>query len=297
VAVTALLINPIGYVGGTGDDVHYLQAARCWAAHAGPCLPTDHWMARWPVLAPIAWTTGWLGEGRFSVGLGSLPAWIMTIVLVGWLGRLWFDRVTGLVAAAVLASVPIFTQAALQPGADITELMFQMGTAVAATIAYRSQSRTLAVLAGGLAALAVQTRETSLLWGAVAILAWFMLDRGRRNVLLWSALGFGALMLAEVAVYFWATGDALYRTGLSLNHTRIVSQELPPGFDHSQSPVLNPAYIKAWRREMGIYWWWPIDPWLNLIASPRIGLVLVGSGLVGLTQWRRLDVSGRRLLK
>ena len=62
-----LIINPVGFLGGGLDDWHYLNAARCWAAH-GPCLPQDHWQGRWPVVAPIGASIFLLGENRFSVG-------------------------------------------------------------------------------------------------------------------------------------------------------------------------------------------------------------------------------------
>ena len=54
-------INPIGFIGGGWDDWQYLDAARCWRAH-GPCLPHNHWQGRWPVIAPIALSTGLLAK-------------------------------------------------------------------------------------------------------------------------------------------------------------------------------------------------------------------------------------------
>ena len=96
IAVAALLIAPIGYVGGGADDSHYLEAARCWSAAGFPCLPENHWASRWPSVAPIAVATGLLGESRLTVGLGPLFAWIACISLVAALGTKWFDHTTGL---------------------------------------------------------------------------------------------------------------------------------------------------------------------------------------------------------
>ena len=118
--VAVMLVAPIGYLGGGNDDTHYLLAARCWAAH-GACLPHDHWSSRWPLVAPLALVTRLLGESRATVGLVPLAYWAAGIGLLGWLGRLWFDRATGLVAALLLGALPIYTAAALQPWIDSVE--------------------------------------------------------------------------------------------------------------------------------------------------------------------------------
>jgi hypothetical protein len=81
-----LIVNPVGFVGGGWDDWQYLNAARCWVQH-GPCLPTDHWQGRWPIIAPLAAVIALLGESRFSVGLPSLAYSIGSLVLLAWLGN------------------------------------------------------------------------------------------------------------------------------------------------------------------------------------------------------------------
>ena len=296
VALAALLVNPVGYVGGHFDDARYLEAAACWVKANSVCLPANHWAARWPVVAPIAVLSGLIGESRATVGLSALTGWICSIVLLGWLGRLWVDRRAGLIAAALLAGTPIVTMAALQPGVDTIELAFQLAALVTATIAYRRQSRPLALLAGGLAALAVQSRDTSILFCIASALAWLSLKREPRQILLWAIPGFAAVMSIELAAYWLATGNPLYRYSLSLAHVGIASQELPAGFDTRQSPLFNPNYIASWRREMDIHVWWPLDPWLNLLASPRIGYLLLGAALLLLIGWRSTGPRVRRLL-
>ncbi len=294
-ALVALLINPVGYVGGGADDVHYLEAARCWVAAGQPCLPESHWWSRWPAVAPIALFTGLLGESRVSVGLGPLIAWIACLVLTGWVGRLWFDRATGLLAAALLAATPVVTQVALQPGTDTSELALQLGALLLATLAYRRQSALLAVVGGAFAALAIQARDTSLIFCGAAALGWLMLDPQRRRVLLWAILGFGGTVALELAGYALATGDPLFRYRLAMGHVAVPSSELAASVDTRQSPLFNPDYIAGWRREAGIRWWWPVDPWLNLIASPRIGLTVAAALLVAPFGWRAMPAEWRRL--
>lgn len=289
-AIFYLLLHPIGFTGGGADDSRYLDAARCWVAEGAMCLPDNHWASRWPALAPIAAGIVLFGEGRTSIGLGTLAGWIGSVALIGLLGRLWSDRATGLLAAVLLASVPAVSAWATQPSVDLIELAFQLGALALATIAYRRQSATLAVTAGVAAALAVQSRETSLVFCGVAALAWLALDRERRGILLWALAGFGGALAAEMIAYAVATGDPLARYRLSLGHVGIPSPELQPWVDTSRSPLLNPDYIAGWKRAAGIELWWPVDAWLNLLASPVIGLWLVaaaGMGIVAKGNGRR----------
>ncbi|MEO7814011.1 MAG: glycosyltransferase family 39 protein [Sphingomicrobium sp.] len=289
-----LLLHPIGFTGGGADDARYLEAARCWAAQGGMCLPDNHWATRWPALAPIALGIGLFGEGRTSVGLGTLAGWIASIALIGLIGRMWSDRTAGLLAAALFASIPLVSAWATQPSVDLIELAFQLGALALATVAYRRQSAVLAGAAGVAAALAVQSRETSLIFCGVAALVWLTLDKQRRQILLWSLVGFGGAMALEMVAYAVATGDPLARYRLSLSHVAIPSPELKPSVDTSKSPLLNPDYIAGWKRAMGIELWWPIDPWLNLVASPLIGpwlLAAIGLGIAGKGDGR--TVAGR----
>ena len=285
-ALLALLVNPIGYVGGGADDSRYLDAARCWVAAGSPCLPDSHWASRWPAVAPVALSLAIFGESRLTVGLGPLLAWAGCIGLLAVLGRLWFDRNSGLLAGAILAATPAFTRSALQPSVDTTELALQLGALVLATLAYRQQRLRLAVGAGVLAGLAVQARDTSLVFCGVAALAWFILDPARRKVLLWSVLGFVGVTAVEMLVYALASGDPLYRYRLAIGHVGVPTVELAGHVDTGQSPLFNPAYIAGWKREAGISLWWPVDPWINLLASPRIGATLVAGGLLAGWSWR-----------
>ncbi len=282
VAILFLLINPAGFMGGGGDDYRYLTAARCWVDGSGFCLPRNHWEARWPTVMPIAAMLGLFGESRNTLGIAPLLFWISALVLIGWLGRLWFDRATGLVAAALFSAVPIFTLSALQPNADNVELVFQLGALCLATVAYKRQSRWSALSAGLLAAFACQARETSFIFCLVTALSWFTLPREHRRILLYAIPGFVAGIAAEMLIYAISTGDAALRYRLALNHSAVYSTELAPTVDTARSALLNPDFIAGWKREMGIHIWWPIDPWLNLLASPQLGTFVILAGAMAI---------------
>jgi 4-amino-4-deoxy-L-arabinose transferase-like glycosyltransferase len=296
IAAAALLVAPIGYVGAGADDTHYLNAARCWVAAGSPCVPDSHWASRWPAIAPMVVFTAFFGESRLTVGLGPLAAWTACIALVAALGRAWFDRATGCIAAALLAATPVVTQAALQPSVDTTELALQLAALLLATFAYERQSVLLSAGAGAAAAIAMEARDTSVVFCAAAGLAWLFLDPARRKVLLWSIPGFAGVAAAELAAYAAVTGDPFYRFRLALGHVGVPTTELAANVDTRRSPLFNPAYVAGWRREADVAWWWPLDPWLNLIASPRIGLTLAGTLLVLPIGWKTLPMHRKRAL-
>ncbi len=295
-ALACVAINPVGFVGGGGDDSHYLDAARCWVSHGLPCAPTSHWWTRWPIVAPMAGAIALFGEGRASVGAGAFLYWSAAIALTGWIGALWFGRRTGLVAAAMLAVTPVFTAAALQPNADNPELAFQLAALAAATLAFRHWGRAWAVVAGVLAGIAMQTRDTSALFAIAAALAWLALPKERRGVLLWAVAGFLAAMLGEALAYWLATGDPLLRYELAMRHATVPSDALAASVDTSARPFLNPAYIAGWKRDMGIHVAWPIDPWLNLLASPKVLQAFLAAALLGGLYWKYVARSDRRSL-
>ena len=293
-ALLCILINPVGYIGASGDDGRYREAALCWVNSGAVCMPQDHWSSRWPVIAPLAAGIALLGDTRPAVAIGPMIYWGLALLLVGTLGRQWISRDAGRIGVAIMAATPILTSQALQPTADVVEFTFQLAGLLAATNAYRLQSGQWAVGAGVAAGLAFEVRETSALFIAASAVAWLMLDNGRRKILLLAVPALVATIGTEMMIYWMTTGDELRRYGLAFEHVAIATSELPAGFDTHQSPLFNPAYIAAWKREMGIEWAWPIDPWLNLLASLRIGATLWAAIIAALVYRQLLAPDLRR---
>ncbi|WP_260508503.1 ArnT family glycosyltransferase [Sphingomicrobium aestuariivivum] len=295
-ALFCLWLNPVGYVGAGADDERYLAVARCWVEAGTPCLPDDHWGTRWPVIAPAAAALALLGDSRAALGIGASLSWGLALFGIAALATRWFGWRAGVAALLALAATPVFTTFALTPNPNVTELAFQLLALTAVTIAWRDGSARWAFAGGLLAALAMATRNTSILVLGAGALAWLFLDPTRRRPLLWAVPGLALGLGAEMLVYALATGDPFYRYALALSHTGIPSAELPEGFDTSQSPLFNPAYIAAWRREAGVEIWWPIDGWLNLIAGGRLGPLLLTAALGGLLLRRTLAPEARATL-
>lgn len=271
-AVTlVLLVNPVGYAGGGRDDTRYLFAAMCWVEQGGVCRPTDHWTTRWPAIAPLAAAVGLGGATRTAVSLGTFPAYLIAVLLVGWLGRLWFSRAAGIVGAALFAVAPAVSLMALRPNVDMVELATQLAALGLGTLAIRGRSPGMALAAGVCAGLAVAARDTSFLFAGLGAAFWWLLAPEARNRLWVAVSGFLLVIGTEMLLYWVTAGDPLLRFRLALAHGSVPSTELAAWVDTSRSPILNPQFIAGWKRPLGIELWWPIDPWLNLLANPQIG--------------------------
>jgi 4-amino-4-deoxy-L-arabinose transferase-like glycosyltransferase len=238
-----------------------------------------------------------LGETRTTIALAPFVYACASLALMVMIGNRLFGRPSGYIAAAALALTPTYAIQTLEPAADGIELAWLLASFAAALLAYDKRSRRWAVASGIALGIAAQTRDTSLAMFPIAVAAIFLLPRDRRSSMLWLVPGMVLPMALEALTYWIVAGDPLWRFRLSLGHTHITSAELPEGFDTSQSPLFNPHYIAAWKREAGINWFWPIDPWLNLLAGFRVGLNLAAAMLLALLFTRRfLDPKSRRLL-
>ena len=303
VALAALVIctawiiwlNPVGFMGGGADDTEYLQSVRCWVGAGEPCLARTHWASRWPIVAPIALATGLLGESRTTVAIAPLLYTCATLLLMIFIGNRLFGRPAGYAAAAALVLTPSFAMQALQPAADGIELSWLLASFAAALAAFDRNSGRWAIAAGVALGIAAQTRDTSLAMFPIAALAVVLLARGERRNMLWILPGMLLPIAAEALTYWIVAGDPFWRFRLSLGHVHILSAELPEGFDTSQSPLFNPNYIAAWKREAQISVFWPVDPWLNLLASYRLGPTLWAAILLAiLFTGRFLETAARR---
>jgi 4-amino-4-deoxy-L-arabinose transferase-like glycosyltransferase len=296
-ATWIIALNPVGFVGGGADDAEYLKAVRCWVAAGEPCLAQTHWASRWPIIAPIALATGLLGESRTTVALAPLAYACAALALMVMIGNRLFGRPSGYIAAAVLVLTPAFAIQTLGPAADGVELAWLLASFAAALLAYDRGSWRWAVIAGIALGIAAQTRDTSLAMFPIAVFAIAMLPRDRRRAMLWMLPALFLPMALEALTYWIVAGDPLWRFRLSLGHVHIPSAALPEGFDTSQSPLLNPHYIAAWQRDAGVDLFWPVDPWLNLLAGPQLGATLVVAILLGLLFTKRfLEPRARRML-
>jgi hypothetical protein len=290
-----LLVNPVGFIGGGWDDWQYLNAARCWV-ESGPCLPRDHWQGRWPIVAPLAASIALLGESRFSVGLPSFLYAIGCLALVVRIGNRVAGPPVGWIAALLLLVMPMFAVELLDPNVEHPELFFLLASA-AFLVEYRDRPSPWLAFAAGLAwSLAFQVRETAIV--ALPLLAWAAWRLAGRDLRAWSAAAIGMAIpaMVELLAFWLATGDPLWRRGLSVAHTRIPSTELLGPIDYSRPPFFNPNYIANWRHEPGFGLHWSIDGLANLIVNAKAGITIPLALTLALTFGRRLPQPHRHMV-
>jgi len=285
-ALAVASLDPTVYIGGGYDDWHYLEAARCVAAH-GLCLARDHWQSRLPLILPVGGAIALFGEGKAALGLVPALYAAAALALFVTLVQRQFGRAEALIAGLALAATPVIGRDFMRLSVDLAELALLL--AALACLQRRAQGgRAGWAAAAGLAlALAIESRATSLvaLPAFTALLA--LPAFGRRD-----RLAFAAALLApfvvQAAADFSAAGDALHHWRLQLGHTRLASSELPRGAAASGSPLFNVAIISAWTPAAGVHVHWTLDALLNLLVHPETGSTLVAASLLLALNARRL---------
>ena len=281
-------INPVGYIGGSGDDWHYLEAARCIVAH-GYCLPDTHWAARLPLTVPTAAAIALFGESREVLWLAPLVFGLLGLFAFWAMIARHFGVAAAGLAGFVLVATPVFGGQILGLNVGIVEFGLMMAALFCldrATV----RGRGWAIAAGLVLGLAILSRTTAAALLPIIIVVLFA--RGQKRLIAPLLAGWGVLLVAEMAGYWLVAGDPVFGWKLALGHTRLPTTELPPGIDLSQSPLFNPHFIAAWQRTMGIDVHWTIDGALNLLADPQIGLTLLVALVLMVLHRRHLVADG-----
>lgn len=281
------LFGSVGYLGGGGDDWHYLEAARC-LVQKGVCVPATHWAARWPLVAPLAGALALFGESRVSVAIVPFLYAVAVTILLAENVRRRFGGSAAMWAAVAFVLTPAFFGRIYQPSVDIPELAWILAALLAGQLSLEQRSFKAAALCGAALGLAILTRATALAFLVPLALGWLALPRSQRTLVFPVASAMAVVLAADGILYGLIAGDPLLGWSLSLHHTAIPSTELAPGVDLSKSALLNIEFIRNWRRSMGIEVHWTVDPLLNLLADPRCGLTLLGAILLAFARRKGL---------
>ncbi len=290
IALLLLLVlpNPVGYVGGGGDDWYYVEAARCAAAQ-GWCIPETHWATRWPLIAPMAAAFAVFGvEPTASMVVPFIYGLAAVVLFVTLVERSAGTR-AALLAGIAFIAVAAFAKVLLQPNVDTVELAWLLASVTAGASAIRKGDARHAAMAGLCLGIALQTRMTGLAWLPILAAGLMLVARDKRWLALPALCGLIVPLGLEAAYYGLVTGDALLSQHLSAAHTRITSTELMAGVDLTRSPLFNPQFIAGWRPSMGIDLHWSINGIVNLLTNPAIGPVFVAALLLLWLQRHRLS--------
>ena len=284
-AVALVALNPVGFIGGGGDEYQYLKAARCFADH-GLCLPVDHWWRRWPIVLPAAVSLRLFGVNQIAIALVPLGYALTALALFTTLIRRQFGAVPAIVAGLILAATPMVSEMTLELNIDMPEFAFALAALLFLQRLARGGGAAAAIGCGLMLGLAIQARPTAL--ALVPILGLAILGIGAWRRLPLVALTAALPSLVEAGVYRALAGDALLPWRLSLAHTKVPSTELLPGVDTSHSPLFNPDFIGGWRRPMDIHVHWTLDGLLNLVVHPAISVTLIAGCVLLLLERRRI---------
>src|ERR1700716_2674870 len=89
------------------DDHFYLEAADGWLAHI-PFLGTTHWHLRHPLVLAIAASFRLFGRSEAAMMLPTILCYFGILLLTFDLAQRISDRTTGMLAAILVASTPLF---------------------------------------------------------------------------------------------------------------------------------------------------------------------------------------------
>lgn len=269
----------LGWVGYTGsDDYDYWKGGKGWLDHfpyVGELLAS-----RETITVPLALSITLLGDNLFSLVVPTLLyALGLVLLVIAWIYSVSGAR-SAFAVAAILATSPILILWSTTASVDPIEAFFVLASVYlfyASITSGPSWRRLLG--AGALAALGMLTRETSvfllLTYGLL-----FLAGYGMPRKWYWAmAAGFVPVILAEMAYFWYATGNPLHRYTAAFHHDTDINRWIEQG---SGTPIVHPV----------------IDPFLMLIFSHYFGLLFwVG---IPLSAWllarRTADVQTRRLL-
>lgn len=286
-ATLLIALNPVVFVGGGNDDFHYLQAARCFAEN-GFCVAPDHWWSRLPLVAPLGASIALFGASRASLAIVPFAYSLAAILLFVAMMQRQFGRVPATIAGLALVATPVIADDLVRLAVDLAELAWLLAALFCLQSRARGGDFRWLVLAGMCAALAVETRATSLVALPVFAAA-LLLMKSRTRDLAAFACGFAAPMAAQSIADLAFTGNALHHWQLQLGHTALPSTQLPQAAANSGSPILNLAIIRAWPPAAGIDSHWSVRALVNLFASPEAGLTLCAAALVAIASLRELS--------
>ncbi len=217
----------VGYQGH--DDAFYAWAAMDWAEHF-PALGHTHWALRYPLVLPTAALIRLFGFSVPILAAVDLAAYAAFLAAGYAAARHFFGWPAAAVLTAIGVMVPQFPVQATYANPDLLEMALVMGSFWLVMLAREHrhemgrtgpQRGRLLLGAGVLAGLGFLTRETTLLLAplyGLMVLARPAMPRWRYVLI---AVGFMAVVGAQMAYFALEAGDPLYRMRISAAHDAV----------------------------------------------------------------------------
>src|SRR5579883_200992 len=258
VASILWVLTFVGYI--ASDDSGYLEGGRGWLHHF-PFVGVIWWQLRHPIVVPIAVSIGLLGENEHALALPSLLYQIGIVLIAFSFLRRFADRMTAVVAAVLLVTLPVQVMQSSIANADIPMIFFASLSAwlfLTAIDAADRPQKLLLFASGASLGVAQLSHEISLslvLVYGVLFLQGFGIARWRYWIM---AGGFIAVTLLDMAYYGLAAGDPLYRFHITLWNAHIADRPPMNGFGIDGTgalrlhPVIDPFLVIFGRIDFGL---------------------------------------------
>lgn len=254
------------------DDHFYLEAADSWLAHV-PFLGTTHWHLRHPLVLAIAASFRLFGRSEAAMILPTIVCYFGILLLTFDLVQRVSDRTTGMLAAILVASTPLFAILAKGPNPDEMEVFLTLVSFWFFLRGIEQGRAALLVLSGVALGVAWTLRQSCvpllMLYG-ILFVAGYKIKRSRYLLI---ALGFVPVAIGELLFYLAYTGDAFYRFAVDSRFLDIPSAHVIGRTMHGLRPPFNIAIMKAWVPDGFIDVHWLINPYIDFFANWNYGLI------------------------
>ena len=275
VSAALLAVTWVGFI--ESDDLEYARSAALWL-DAFPHLGQSHWGLRHLIVLPVAASFAVFGRGEVALVLPTILYAAGIIAMTGFCVRRIAGSLAGVLAALLVATLPVFATGASIVYSDIPEAFFVLASLWAYYFATQSRNATLFLLSGIFAGCAFITRETT-----IALLALYLVLflAAPRRILDFVSMAAGCLLIIGLDfAWLWAaSGDPLWRMHIS---QRGVAGDNPTlahfivnsgGLDR-HGVIVAPRAIQALlaifvNQSMGLLAWAAVPAAIALARRPR----------------------------
>lgn len=201
----------VGFI--ESDDLEYARSAAFWLDDF-PHLGQSHWGLRHMIVLPVAASFALFGRGEGPLLLPTVLYAAGIVAMTGFGVRQVAGGLAGLLAALLVATLPVFVTGASIVYSDIPEAFFVLASLWAYHFATRSGCARLFLLSGVLAGCAFITRETTM---ALLALYLVLFLAAPRRIMDFVRMAAGCLVVIglDFAWVWAASGDPLWRMHIS----------------------------------------------------------------------------------
>lgn len=266
----------VGFI--ESDDLEYARAAALWRDEF-PQLGQSHWGLRHMIVLPVAASFALFGRGEGPLLLPTVLYAAGIVAMTGFGVRRVAGPLAGLLAALLVATLPVFATGASIVYSDIPEAFFVLASLWAYHFATQSGQARLFLLSGVLAGCAFVTRETTM---ALLALYLVLFLAAPRRIIDFVRMAAGCLVVIGLDfAWLWAaSGDPLWRMhisqrGVAGDNPSLAHFIINSGGLDRHGVIVAPRAIQALlaifvNQSMGLLAWAAVPAAIALARRPRL---------------------------